>query len=174
MALALIVLNALALLAFTVAIVAGLASAHPVIPVEVYPRTHVTVALSASILVLFAHCMTMFYFIGTGIRMKELVAEHGVTEDLVTPTKRIKGKVFPFATMALLATMVTFIIGGGVDTGQLPSWVHLLLALIAFALNYLAVSFEIRAINYNVRLFDRLEAIVVAEQAPGEGAQAEA
>ena len=163
MALALIVFNFLASLALTAAILGGIASARGWLPIEVYTRTHVLLAIFAAFLVLFGHSMTMFYFIGTGVRMKELVAEHEVSEDLITPTKRFKMRVFPFATMAMLTTMVTFIIGGGVDTGRVPSLVHLGLALVALVLQFMAVQKENVAINANVRLFDHLDDIVVAK-----------
>ncbi len=170
MALALIVINFLASLALAAAILGGLVSAHGILGIEVDPRTHVLLALFAAIMLLFGHSMTMFYFIGTGIRMKELVAEHGVTEDLISPTVRFKARVFPFATMAMLVTMVAFIIGGGVDTGRHPSWVHLVVALMAFVLHSIAVQKELRAIHANVLLFEHLDAIVVAKTAEAGGA----
>ena len=162
MALALIVTNFLAAMALTAAIIGGVASARGILPMEVYLQTHVLLAIFAAFLVLFGHSMTMFYFIGTGIRMKELVEEHGVDEDLITPTKRFKVRVFPFATMAILFTMVTFILGGGVDRGSLPSWVHLLLAVGAWLLHLIAIQKEAKAIHANVALFDHLDDIVVA------------
>jgi hypothetical protein len=171
MALALVVLEGLSVLAIVTATIAGLASAHSFLPVVVHPRTHVTLALTCSILVLFSHSMTMFYFIGTGVRMKELVAEHHVQVDLVTPTRRIKATVFPLLTMAIVLTMITFILGGGVDTGKIPGVVHLVLALGATVLNYLAAVRSIAAIFVNVRLFDRLDQIVMAKLESGAAPQ---
>jgi hypothetical protein len=165
MALALIVCNLLAALALVTAGVAGLESAHDFLPLDVYPRLHVMLALFASLLVLFGHSMTMFYFIGTGVRMKELVAEHRIEEDLITPTRRFKQRVFPWATLAMALTMVAFILGGGVDTGNLPSWIHLILALLAIGVNFVALQHEISGIHANVRLFDHLDALVVARGA---------
>lgn len=163
MALALVVMQGLSVLAILTATIAGVASAHPFLPVEVHARTHVTLGLTAAMLVLFSHSMTMFYFIGTGVRMKELVAEHRVQEDLVTPTRVIKARVFPMMTWAILLTMVTFILGGGVDTGKIPGAIHLVLALGSTVLNYLAAAKATAAIFTNVRLFDRLDQIVVAQ-----------
>lgn len=167
MALALIVCNLLAGLALCAAVLGGLTSARDLLPLEIYTRTHVLLAIFAAFLVLFGHSMTMFYFIGTGIRMKELVAEHEIQEDLITPTKIFKKRVFPFATMAMLVTMITFIIGGGVDTGRVPSWGHLLLALVATVLHFIAMQKEAVAISANVRLFDRLDELVVAKEGGG-------
>jgi hypothetical protein len=173
MALALIVLEGLSVVAIVVASVAGLVAAHALLPVAVSPRTHVVLALSGAIVILFAHSMTMFYFIGTGVRMKELVAEHRVREDLITPTRRFKARVFPWATMALLVTMVTFIVGGGVDTGKLPGWIHLILALGACVLNYVTALRAVLAIHANVRLFDHLDDLVVQARQAGGAPQGE-
>jgi hypothetical protein len=161
MALALIVINLLASVALATATIAGMASAYGWM--EVHLRTHVLLAMFAAISVLFGHSMTMFYFIGTGVRLKELVAEHTVQEeDLIRPTILFKMRVFPITMLAILATIVTFILGGGVDTGSLPGWVHLILALTALALQLAAVQKETWAIHANVRLFDRLEEILAA------------
>lgn len=163
MALALIVTNFLSAMALVAAIMAGLGSAYDFLPMTVHLRTHVLLAIFAAFMVLLGHSMTMFYFIGTGVRMKELVAEHAVTEeDLVYPTRRFKAKVFPFATMALLFTMITFILGGGVDRGSLPGWVHLIVAVAAMVLHFMAIQKEAWAIHANIKLFDRLDAILDA------------
>lgn len=168
MALALIITNFLAGVALVLATLVGLNAARGFLPFESYVQGHVLTAIFAAIMVLFGHCMTMFYFIGTGIRMKELVAEHKVQEDLVTPTKRFKARVFPFATMAMLLTMITFIVGGGVDTARVPGWVHLSLAVASIVLHFIAITKESQAIHANVRLFDHLDEIVVAKL-EGEG-----
>ena len=163
MALALIVINFLASVALATATIAGMASAYGWM--EVHLRTHVLLAMFAAFLVLFGHSMTMFYFIGTGVRLKELVAEHAVhEEDLIRPTVRFKMRVFPITMLAILATIVTFILGGGVDTGSLPGWVHLILALAALTLQFLAIQKETWAIHANVRLFDRLDEILSARE----------
>ena len=98
-------------------------------------RQHVLFGSFATFLVTLAQNMTMFYFIDTGKQVKDLVIDHSITEGFVQRTKVFKAKVFPPATWAMLFTMATFILGGGVHTKIIPAWVHLLLASAAFFFN---------------------------------------
>src|SRR5690242_21662634 len=67
-------------------------------------------------LVTLTQSMTMFYFIGTGKQVKDLVAALPGGPQFVQRTKVFKAKVFPPALWAMLFTMATMIIGGGVHT----------------------------------------------------------
>src|SRR6195256_4324915 len=81
---------------------------------------HVLFGLFATFLVTLAQSMTMFYFIGTGKQVKDLVISHSITEGFVQRTKVFKAKVFPPALWAMLFTMATMIVGGGVHTKLIP------------------------------------------------------
>ncbi len=91
-------------------------------------QQHILFGLFATFLVTLAQSMTMFYFIGTGKQVKDLVISHSITEGFVQRTKVFKARVFPPALWAMLFTMATMILGGGVHTKLIPSWVHLTLA----------------------------------------------
>src|SRR5947208_15698407 len=77
---------------------------------------HVLFGLFTTFLVTLTQSMTMFYFIGTGKQVKDLVASLPTGPALVQRTKIFKAKVFPPALWAMLFTMATMIIGGGVHT----------------------------------------------------------
>src|SRR6185503_7255817 len=95
----------------------------------------VNFGLFTTFLVTLAQSMTMFYFIGTGKQVKDLVISHSITEGFVQRTKVFKAKFFPPALWAMLFTMATFIIGGGVHVKLIPSQVHLALAAAALFFN---------------------------------------
>src|SRR5229473_704537 len=76
---------------------------------------HVLFGLFTTFLVTLTQSMTMFYFIGTGKQIKDLVASLPEGGNLIQRTKVFKAKVFPPALWAMLFTMATFIIGGGVQ-----------------------------------------------------------
>jgi uncharacterized membrane protein YphA (DoxX/SURF4 family) len=90
-------------------------------------------------MVSFAQSMTMFFFIGTGKQVKDLVINTPLANEFIPRTKRFKALVFPPALWAMVFTMATMILGGGVHTGMLPRWIHWGLA--AFALYYNVVAF---------------------------------
>jgi hypothetical protein len=118
---------------------------------------HVLFGLFATFLVTLAQSMTMFYFIGTGKHVKDLVISHSITEGFVQRTKVFKARVFPPALWAMVFTMATMILGGGVHTKLIPSWVHLILAAIALFFNIQAFFREAKyMIEHNV-LMQELE-----------------
>jgi len=62
--------------------------------------------------------------------------------------------VFPAATYAIAALMVTFIMGGGVKTGKTPVWLHTGLAAASLVLLGRAYYVELRAMEDNARLME--------------------
>src|SRR5437667_7961715 len=97
---------------------------------------HVLLGLFTTFLVTLTQSMTMFYFIGTGKQVKDLVANLPSGPQFVQRTKIFKMKVFPPSLWAMLFTMATMIIGGGVHTHVVwtPPLLHA--ALTAVSLYY--------------------------------------
>src|SRR6266704_4904201 len=65
---------------------------------------HFLFGFFATFLVALAQSMTMFYFIGTGKQVKDMVASHAAGNALIQRTKRFKAEAFPPATWAILFT----------------------------------------------------------------------
>src|SRR3954469_10306285 len=86
---------------------------------------HFLFGFFTTFLVTLSQSMTMFYFIGTGKHVKDLVGNQPSGNEFIRRTKVFKAKVFPTAMWAMLFTMATMILGGGVHTHLIPSWVHL-------------------------------------------------
>ena len=99
---------------------------------------HFLFGFFTTFLVTLAQSMTMFYFIGTGKQVKDLVANHPPGKEFIQRTKVFKARVFPPALWAMLFTMATLILGGGVDTRVIPAFVHSLLAAAALYFNVVA------------------------------------
>src|SRR6266481_212963 len=101
---------------------------------------HVLFGLFTTFLVTLTQSMTMFYFIGTGKQVKDLVASLPEGGNLIQRTKIFKAKVFPPALWAMLFTMATMIIGGGVHTHVVwtPPLLHAGLALTSLYFNVVA------------------------------------
>src|SRR5437870_8865053 len=118
---------------------------------------HVLLGLFTTFLVTLTQSMTMFYFIGTGRQVKDLVAALPQGSDLVQRTKVFKAKVFPPALWAMLFTMATMILGGGVHTKLIPPVVHLLLATAALFFNVQAFFREVKYMIEHNMLMQELE-----------------
>ena len=122
---------------------------------------HVLLGFFTTFLVTLTQSMTMFYFIGTGKHVKDLVASLPTGPELVQRTKVFKAKVFPPALWAMLFTMATMIIGGGVHThvSWTPPILHAFLAVAALYFNIVAFWKEAKyMIEHNILMeeLDRL------------------
>ena len=119
---------------------------------------HIRFALFGIVIVLFTHTMTLFYFVGTGSRIKKAVREYGLSVSLVDRTRRLKGRLFPWLTFTPLVTMAAFIIGGGAHTRVVPGWVHGALALGALGMNLVTAFLAILCLSDNVALINEIDA----------------
>jgi hypothetical protein len=122
-----------------------------------YPFTyHFTLALPATFISMFSHCMIMFYFIGTGKQIKDLCIEYNLDKAFVNRTRLFKSKAFPYITAAIAATMLVTIIGGGVSARAIPPIVHEVLAYIAVVTNLATFVVESKYIIANNLLLDEI------------------
>lgn len=121
---------------------------------------HFLFAMFGTFVVILAQCMSMFYFIGTGKQVKDLMGSHPQAGDFIARTRKFKSAVFPPATVAIIVTMAAWIVGGGVDTGALPTWIHTVLALLALGTNSYAFVREIQYMSQNNVLLDELAVLI--------------
>lgn len=126
---------------------------------------HVLFGFFSTFLVTLTQSMTMFYFIGTGKHVKDLVAALPGGPQLIQRTKVFKAKVFPPALWAMLFTMATMIIGGGVHTrvSWTPPILHAGLAAISLYFNIVAFWKEAKYMIENNILMEEVERILPQE-----------
>src|SRR5437773_11931229 len=123
---------------------------------------HVLFGLFTTFLVTLTQSMTMFYFIGTGKQVKDLVAGLPAGAQLVQRTKTFKAKVFPPSLWAMLFTMATMIIGGGVHTrfAWTPPLLHALLAAVSLYYNIVAFWQEAKYMLEQNMLMEELDRLL--------------
>jgi len=155
MAQALIALDLVAFAALAVVVGTGYAIGQG----WVAPERHMLLAIPAALFQLFGHSLTMFYFIGTGRRIKEWAAERGGDPQLLRRVADFKRRVFPAATYTLALVIAVFVLGGASTAHVVPGYVHGLLALAALALNGFALVRETVGIA---------ETVVLMHSLPGE------
>ena len=126
--------------------------------------THVQWSIPITLLSIFTHAIIMFYFIGTGSRIKEVVKELKLDAQLYRRTLPFKARVFPLSMLTMGAVMGSYIIGGGTHTHfpWTPPWLHGLLALAAALLNGLLALREIVCISENLTLVDDVDHAVLS------------
>ncbi len=118
---------------------------------------HFLFGFFTTFLVTLTQSMTMFYFIGTGKQVKDLVANHPSGKEFIQRTKVFKARVFPPALWAMLFTMATMILGGGVDTRVIPAFVHTVLAAAALYFNVVAFWKEAKYMVAHNMLMEELD-----------------
>lgn len=124
------------------------------------PAAHIRFALFGIVIVLFTHTMTLFYFVGTGSRIKKVVREYLLPAALNERTVRFKARLFPWLTFTPLVTMAAFILGGGAHTRMLPGWVHGGLALLALGMNLVTAVLALLCISENVVLIEEIDELL--------------
>ncbi|MDP6568462.1 MAG: hypothetical protein QGI16_05535 [Candidatus Marinimicrobia bacterium] len=97
----------------------------------VISANHVTFGFFTAIIYLFTEVLVMFFFVGTGVSIKEYIQEKGVSTEFHKNSLAIKKKLYPPTLTNVFLVMTVFIIGGGVDTGSIPGWMHGILFLFA-------------------------------------------
>lgn len=117
---------------------------------------HFLLAIPVTTIVIFTHAMTMFFLIGCGTRIKEVLKETGITGDYRESVRALHNTLFLPATLAIFATIGAFVFGGGADTKALPPLVHGGVALLALGLNVWTVYAEFQTVIGCVALIDRL------------------
>lgn len=97
-------------------------------------KNHIASALTATVLLLFAHTMVMFYFIGTGKKIKEFTSEwDDATKNRIR--QRIieqKRKLFPHMTLICILVVVVFVLGGALSANLISKTLHGWVALSVF------------------------------------------
>jgi len=77
-----------------------------------------------SIVYLFTETLVMFFFVGTGVSVKEYMQENKIYGDYHQRSIRIKRVVYPPQLLNMLIVMTAFILYGACDTGKISSWVY--------------------------------------------------
>jgi len=96
----------------------------------IFNANHPTFAILTIIIYLFTETLVIFFFVGTGVSVKEYTQEHKLDTQFHRRSIALKRRVYPPLLLNMLLVMVLFITGGAVDTHRLPGWAHGVLFLI--------------------------------------------
>jgi hypothetical protein len=129
---------------------------------------HILFGIFSTMVTLLAHSMMMFYLIGKGKAVKDALTEAGHAADsqpyrlYVSRISVSRKPVFSYGTVAMMATMVTAILGASVDTGVLPPVLHGLVSYGAIACNLAALKIEVDALTESSRVVDEVNRLLAA------------
>lgn len=124
---------------------------------------HATLAIFVTLIMLLAYSMIMFYLIGKVRAIKDAVAEGRLTTDAVARASAVRPPVFKLGSVAMALTMVTAVIGGGVDTNVVPAGFHSMLGVLAILANGVALRAVVAAFNESNRIVDEVNRLLGVE-----------
>lgn len=90
----------------------------------VFSANHVTFMILTSIIYLFTETLVIFFFVGTGVSVRDYTAMHNLPPEYHRTSIEIKRKVYPPQLLNMLFLMVLFVLVGAVDTGRFPALVY--------------------------------------------------
>lgn len=86
----------------------------------VLKANHLTFMILTSILYSFTETLVIFFFVGTGVSIKEYVLEHKIDSDYHRRSIAIKRRVYPPLLLNILFMVILFVLAGAVDTKHFP------------------------------------------------------
>lgn len=91
---------------------------------NIYNANYISFSFISTILYMFTQSVIMFYFIGAGKKIKEIILEHNLDKKNYQKVIDIKNKLFPSLTLNILIVGTAFVLGGGVQTKALSEYWH--------------------------------------------------
>lgn len=125
-----------------------------------YSRWHQIGGLFVGVFTCLVHVIVMWHFLGSGKAMKEALAERGTGADKIQYIRRMKMKVYPWTTFAMLVPIAGAILGGAALAQYVPLEAHLAFVLLGFALNIVAVVVTQKWLRINAHLIREVEAMI--------------
>src|SRR3989338_205040 len=102
----------------------GIAFVQSFLHFHVFQANEVTFIILTSIIYLFTETLIMFFFVGTGVSIKEYTQMHQLKPDFHKKSLSVKFKVYPPQLLNILLMIILFIMIGAVDTGRMPEWLY--------------------------------------------------
>ena len=126
--------------------------------------SHVLWGFAITVVVIFAHTITMFYFIGTGSAVKGEARKIAALLPLYERTRKFKARTSGILTLAPLLLMAASIAGAGVAGGSVSPAVHLWMEVIAVLFNVWTLLRVAKVIQENILLMEEAERIISEER----------
>ncbi len=96
---------------------------------SVFKAGHVTFMIFTSILYSFTETLVIFFFVGTGVSVKEYTHQHHLDSTYHRRSIAIKRRVYPPLLLNMLFLIILFVMVGAVDTHRIAAWIYQILFL---------------------------------------------
>jgi len=100
---------------------------------SVLAANHVTFMILVSIVYCLTETLVIFFFVGTGVSVKEYTRDHNLDVQYHKRSIAIKHRVYPPLMLNLLFMIILFVLVGAVDTDRMPAWIYQLIFIACLA-----------------------------------------
>ena len=85
---------------------------------------HVTFMIFVSILYAFTETLIIFFFVGTGVSIKEYTQQNSLDHSFHRQSIAVKRIIYPPQMLNILFLIILFVMVGAVDTHRIPAWIY--------------------------------------------------
>jgi len=101
-----------------------LAFAQSFLNFHILQAGHLTFMILTCIVYSFTETLVIFFFVGTGVSIKEYTRDHKLESGFHKRSLAIKHKVYPPLMLNILFMVMLFVLVGAVDTRRMPVWAY--------------------------------------------------
>ena len=145
--------------------------------IQVLGAAHPAFGFFTTIVFLLTQTTVIFFFVATGVSVRDFVRERGLAPDMIIRSRRAHGPVSGQTTLAILLVMVTAVSGGASAAALIPRWMHLAVVAITYAHFLILVVMQHRAFRTQTAIVVQMADLVRSSEGEDgdddEGAGAE-
>lgn len=131
-------------------------------------QLHFLSAIPATLFHFFTALGVLFYFIGTGVWIKDQAMSLAKTDRtraeklyaIFKKANRLKGRAFPFVTFSIFLGIMTFVLGGARHVEAIPLWIHPAAGTLLLAISLASFPFIYPSIDKNIVFLDEASALI--------------
>lgn len=94
---------------------------------SIFQADHLTFMILTSIVYAFAETLVIFFFVGTGVSVRDYTKDNNLDNSFHRRSIAIKRKVYPPLLLNMLFMIILFCLVGAVDTNRVPAWIYQIL-----------------------------------------------
>ncbi len=91
---------------------------------HIFQANHVTFIILTCIIYSFTETLIIFFFVGTGVSIKEYSQERHLGDDYRRRSLTVKRKIYPPLMLNMLFMIILFVLVGAVDTHRVPALIY--------------------------------------------------
>ena len=101
--------------------------------IQVLGAGHPAFGFFTTIVFLLTQTTVIFFFVATGVSVRDFVRDRGLTPELIRRSRRAHGRVSGQTTLSLALIMASAISGGAGAAAAVPRWLHLAVVATTYA-----------------------------------------